>query len=145
MGLFNIYATFLADVNLLLQVAILLILTMSLGFKFRHNYMKHGIIMGLAVVLHTISIFVVMMPSLIASKGLFANLLNSLALVMLPHAVVGGLVEILAVYLLSVWALNRGVSKACFKNKMIMRLTITLWVAELILGVYVYILLYTSG
>ena len=145
MGLFNAYATFLADVNLLLQVAILLILIVSLRFKFRHNYTKHGIIMGLAVALHTISIFVVMAPSLMASTGLFANLLDRLALVILPHAVLGSLVEILGICLLSIWILRRRDSKACFKNRTTMRATITLWVVELILGIYLYILLYPAG
>lgn len=145
MGLFNTNAPVLADVNLLLQLAIALILPVGLWFKFRHNYKKHGITMGLAVALHTVSIFAVMVPSLIASTGLFANLLNRLALVILPHAILGSLVEILGVYLLGTWALNRGVSKACFKNKMNMRVTIALWVIELVLGVYVYILLYTPG
>lgn len=145
MGLFNVYSTFLADVNLSLQVAILLILIVSLWFKFRHNYRKHGIIMALAVALHTISIFVVMVPSLKASLGLFANLLDPLALIVLSHAILGSLVEILGVYLLSVWALNRGDPKTCFKNKTTMRATITLWVVELLSGIYVYTLLYSSG
>jgi uncharacterized membrane protein YozB (DUF420 family) len=145
MGLFNIYGTFLADANLLLQAAILLILTLGWGFKRRHNYVKHGIISGIAVALHTILIFVVMVPSLMASPGLFANLLNRLALTILPHSVLGSIVEILGIYLLSVWASNRGVSKACFKNKMIMKVTIVLWVVELILGIYIYILLYVPG
>jgi uncharacterized membrane protein YozB (DUF420 family) len=101
--------------------------------------------MGLAVVLHTVSIFVVMVPSLLASGGLFRDLLNRLALVVLSHAVLGSIVEVLGLYLLSVLALNRGVSKACFKNKVIMRVTFALWVVELIVGVYVYFLLYTFG
>lgn len=142
MGLFNIYATFLADVNLSLQVAILLILTVGCGFKRRHNYVKHGIIMGIAVALHTILIFVTMLPSLMASTGLFANLLNRLTLTILPHSILGSIVEILGIYLLSIWASNRRVSKACFKKKMIMKATIALWAAELFLGVYIYILLY---
>jgi uncharacterized membrane protein YozB (DUF420 family) len=145
MGLFNIYATPLADVDLLFQVAILLILTVGWGFKRRHSYAKHGIIMGIAVALHTILIFAVMVPSLMASTGLFANLLNRLALTILPHSVLGSIVEILGIYFLSVWASNRGLSKACFKNKMIMKVTIVLWIAELILGIYVYILLYVPS
>ena len=142
MGLFNIYAPFLADVSLLLQMAIMLVLTVGWWFKRRHSYAKHGIIMGIAVALHTTSIFVVMVPSLMASTGLFANLLNRLALTILPHSVLGSIVEILGIYLLSIWASNRGVSKACFKNKMIMKATIALWVVELVLGIYIYVLLY---
>jgi uncharacterized membrane protein YozB (DUF420 family) len=82
---------------------------------------------------------------LMASKGLFADPLNRLALTILPHSVLGSIVEILGIYFLSVWASNRGVSKACFKNKMTMKATIVLWVIELILGIYIYILLYVPG
>jgi uncharacterized membrane protein YozB (DUF420 family) len=143
--LFNVYAPFLTDLNLLFQVAIVLVLLASLRFKFTRSYLKHGISMGLAVVLHTMSIFVVMAPSLLAIRGLFDDLLNRLALVVLSHAVLGSFVEVLGLYLLSVLTLNRGVSKACFKNKVIMRVTFVLWVVELVVGVYVYFLLYTFG
>lgn len=145
LGLFNVYAPFLADLSLLFQVAILLVLLVSLRFKFKRSYLRHGVSMGLAVVLHTVSIFVVMVPSLLASGGLFGDLLDRLALVVLSHAVLGSFVEVLGLYLLSVLVLNRGVSKACFKNKVIMRVTFALWVVELIVGVYVYFLLYTFG
>ncbi len=101
--------------------------------------------MGMAVVLHTISIFALMVPSLLASRGLFDDLSNRLALVVLSHAILGSLVEVLGLYLLSVLTLNHGVTKACFRNKMIMRITLVLWVIELIVGVYVYFLLYTFG
>jgi uncharacterized membrane protein YozB (DUF420 family) len=101
--------------------------------------------MGMAVVLHTISIFALMVPSLLASGGLFGDLSNQLALVVLSHAVLGSFVEVLGLYLLSVLVLKRGVTKACFKNKMTMRITLVMWVVELIVGVYVYFLLYTFG
>ncbi len=126
-------------------MAILLVLLVSLRFKFRRSYLRHGISMGLAVVLHTVSIFVVMVPSLLASGGLLGDLLNRLAFVVLSHAALGSFVEVLGLYLLSVLALNRGVTKSCFRNKMIMRVTFVLWVVELVVGVYVYFLLYTFG
>jgi uncharacterized membrane protein YozB (DUF420 family) len=135
----------LADSNLLFQVAILLVLFASLWFKFRRNYLRHGISMGLAVVLHTVSVFAVMVPSLLASRGLFSDLSNRLALGLFSHAVLGSFVEVLGLYLLSILALNRGVSKACFRNKVIMRVTFVLWVVELVVGVFVYFLLYTFG
>ena len=144
LGLFNVYAPFLADLSLLFQAAVLLVLLASLRFKFRRSYLRHGVSMGLAVVLHTVSI-VVMVRSLLASGGLFGDLLNRLALVVFSHAVLGSFVEVLGLYLLSVLAWHRGVSKACFRNKMIMRVTFVLWVVELIVGVYVYFLLYTFG
>lgn len=79
LGLFNVYAPFLADLNLLLQVVILLVLLASLRFKSKRSYLIHGISMGLAVVLHTVSIFSVMVPSLLASGVAKGDLLNRLA------------------------------------------------------------------
>jgi uncharacterized membrane protein YozB (DUF420 family) len=38
--------------------------------------------------------------------------------------------------------LKRVEVKSCFKNKRLMQVTILLWFLEIILGVYVYILLY---
>jgi len=142
MGIFNTYATSLADANLLLQVAILLILLVGWKFSVKREYMKHGILMSLAISLHTVLIFVAMVPPLIASAGLFENLLNRLALTILLHSVLGTLVELSGIYLLGTWFLNHGLSKTCFKNKIIMKINIGLWIVELALGMYTYILLY---
>jgi uncharacterized membrane protein YozB (DUF420 family) len=142
MGLFNPYATFLADVNLLFQLAILTVLIGSVFFKSRGSYSKHGITMGIAVALHTVSIFLIMLPSLEALTGLFENLLAPLTLVVLLHAVLGSLVELFGIYLILVWALHQEDVKVCFKNKKKMNPTIVLWLIELALGIYVYVLLY---
>jgi len=144
-GLFNPYAVFLADVNLLLQVAIFAVLLVGfLLAKFRRSFMKHGVTMLTALVLHTILIFGVMVPSLLSMEeaGLLANLSSSLALFTFPHAVLGSIVEVLAIYLVGTFLFNRGDVKACFKNKRFMQVTIVLWFLEIILGVYIYILLY---
>jgi uncharacterized membrane protein YozB (DUF420 family) len=142
MGLFNPYAVFLSDVNLLFQLAIFVVLIGSIFFKFRRSYSRHGATMGIAVILHTVSVFFIMVPSLTASMGLFENPLAPLALVILSHAVLGSLVELLGVYLVLAWALRRGSLKVCFRNKRVMKPTFGLWLIELVLGVYVYILLY---
>jgi hypothetical protein len=60
--------------------------------------------------------------------NLTVNLLDRLVLVILPHAVLGSLVEILGICLLSIWILSRRDPKACFKNRTTMRATIALWV-----------------
>lgn len=59
-----------ADLDLLFQILILvfLVLGMSLA-KFRRRFMKHGAIMGVAMAMNTISIAIVMMPSLLSSRG----------------------------------------------------------------------------
>jgi len=142
-GLFNPNATLSADFTLLLQIIIFIVL--SAGFvmaKAKRDFMKHGAIMGVAVALHTVSILTVMVPSLLISAGLFENWSSNLSIAVASHAALGILVEILGAYLVLVWALHRRDVKPCFKRKSAMRVVLVCWLIELILGAYVYILLY---
>lgn len=142
MGLFNPKAFFLSDVNLLLQLVILVVLILAVFFKSRQSYLRHGATMGIAVTLHTVLIFSIMVPSFASLVGSFGNLFWSSALVILLHAVLGSLVELLGLYLVVAWALNRWNVKVCFGNKRFMKPTIILWLIEIALGMYVYVLLY---
>jgi uncharacterized membrane protein YozB (DUF420 family) len=142
MGLFNPNAPFSVDLNLLIQIMIFVVLVVSLILKFKKNYMKHGATMGIAVVLNTVSVLVIMVPSLLSKKGLLEDLATRFALATISHAILGSLVEILGIYLLATWMFNRHDMKTCFKSKRTMRATIFLWVVELIIGVYVYTMLY---
>ncbi len=145
-GLFNPNATVQADVNLVFQIVIFLVLAVGLLMaKARRSFQKHGLILGVAVGLHTVSILIVMVPSLVASRGLFADLSTGLALVVLSHAVLGSLVEILGIYLVGTWAANRKNIQACYKRKTAMRATVLLWLVELITGIYAYVLLYVPA
>jgi uncharacterized membrane protein YozB (DUF420 family) len=140
MGLFNPSAVFLSDVNLLLQLAILVLLVLGFSFKRRGVYVKHGVTMGIAVALHTLSIFAIMVPSLLALTGSFENLLAEL--VIFSHAVLGSLVELLGLYLVVAWVSHHQEVKVCLGNKKFMKPTMILWLLELALGIVVYILLY---
>lgn len=142
-GLFNPSAPFSSDLALLLEIVVFLVFLAGFVLvKARRDYAKHGPIMGVAIALHTVSILVVMVPSLLSSGGLFENLLGSLQLVILAHATLGILVEILGLYVVLAWALHYKDVKPCFKRKRIMRVLAVLWTIALILGIYVYILLY---
>jgi uncharacterized membrane protein YozB (DUF420 family) len=141
LGLFNPNAVFLSDVNLLLQFAILVILILSFYFQRGRIYPKHGVTMAIAVTLHTIAIFGIMLPSLFALTSSFGtSIVRSLAV--LPHAILGSLVEILGLYLVLTWALHRREIKVCSENKRFMKPTFILWLLELAIGIYVYIVLY---
>jgi uncharacterized membrane protein YozB (DUF420 family) len=141
MGLFNPNAVFLSDVNLLLQLAILVVLILGFSFKRIRIYPKHGATMAIAVALHSISIFAIMLPSLLALTGSWVNPL-AVRLVVLPHAVLGSLVEILGVYLVLTWTLHHREVKVCSRKKKFMKPTLILWLIELVIGICVYILFY---
>lgn len=145
-GLFNPTATFSADFTLLLQIVIFVVLLAGFVMaRVKRGFLNHGVIMGVAVSLHTVSILIVMVPSLLSSGGLFENWAGSLPLLVASHAALGILVEILGAYLVLTWALHPKDTKPCFKRKTTMRVVLVCWLIELILGAYVYILLYVSS
>ena len=143
-GLFNPNAFFLSDLNLLLQIVLFVVLLVGfLLAKYKRSFRNHGVTMLAALVLHTILIFGVMLPSLLSLKaGLLANLSSTLALSTIPHAILGTIVEVFAIYLVGTFLFNHGDVKSCFKNKRRMQLTLILWFLEVILGIYIYFLLY---
>lgn len=144
MGLFNPYASFLADVSLMLQVVVLVLIFVAMWVKMRQNHKMHGWLMGVAVALHTVTILVVMLPSLQGMGGVFENMYSRFALVTIIHAIAGSLAEILGLFLVGAWAFSRNVGD-CFKKKQVMRVTIVLWLIGLVLGIYVYVMLYVPA
>jgi uncharacterized membrane protein YozB (DUF420 family) len=132
--------------NLILQVVILAILGLAIVARLKHSFVKHALMMGSAIVLHTFAIFAIMIPSLLSMEsspaGLLKDLLTRLALITVTHAIVGSLVEIIGVLLVALWLFNRSKVDKCFKRKNIMRVTIALWLTELVLGFFVYMILY---
>jgi uncharacterized membrane protein YozB (DUF420 family) len=132
--------------NLILQVIILAILGLAIIARLKHSNVKHALMMGSAIVLHTFAIFAIMVPSLLSmessSAGLLKDLLTRFALVTVTHSIMGSLVEIMGVWLVASWLFNRSSVEKCFKRKNVMRVTIVLWLAELVLGIFVYMMLY---
>jgi uncharacterized membrane protein YozB (DUF420 family) len=141
-GIFNAGAPFLSDLNLIFQVVIAAFLVSALLTIARKKYRIHGAIMGCCIVLNTISIFAIMVPSLTSLDGAIGGLSTRLSLLVVTHAFVGGAVEILGVLLVAAWVFNGTRVDNCFRRKYLMTATIILWILELVLGVYVYITLY---
>jgi uncharacterized membrane protein YozB (DUF420 family) len=141
--------------NLILQAIILVVLGLAIYARLRHNYVKHAMLMGSGIVLHTVAIFAIMVPSLLSMGVPFRSLGTGFASLTILHATVGSLVEIIGIWLVATWVLLplRGSARAtwrsntasvekCFKRKNVMRVTIALWVTELILGIFIYMMLY---
>jgi uncharacterized membrane protein YozB (DUF420 family) len=141
MGLFNPNAPFFADVSLILQIVVLVFISLAMRVKIKRNYKAHGWLMTVAVVLHTITILAVMLPSLRSMGGIFENVYDRFAMVTIIHSIAGSIAEILGVFLVGAWAFSRNIND-CFKKKQVMRVTVVLWLLGLVLGIYVYVMLY---
>jgi uncharacterized membrane protein YozB (DUF420 family) len=141
-GIFNAGAPFVSDLNLILQVVIAAFLVLALLAIVRKRYAIHGTIMGCCLVLNTISIFAVMIPSLLGLDGLISGLSTRLSLLVVMHGAVGSVVEVLGFSLVVAWVFSGTRIANCFRRKRLMEATIVLWILELFLGVYVYMTLY---
>jgi uncharacterized membrane protein YozB (DUF420 family) len=145
MGIFNTGAPPLSDLSLILQAIIFSFLALAVYARLKHSYMKHAILMGSGIVLHTVTIVTIMVPSLLSMEHDGVHLLTNLtdfALLTIAHAAIGSLVELLGVWLVATWLFNTAGVEKCFRRRNVMRVTIALWLTELILGIYVYMMLY---
>lgn len=132
-------ALLIADINLALQVIILAILFVGLAYKRKGKFALHGGAMLAAVVLNAVSFFLVMLPSFYAQD--FSALSPSIGIIAPVHGILGGIAEVLGVFLVVAWGLQRNV-QSCVKRKTLMRITISLWIVAFVLGVVLYAALY---
>jgi hypothetical protein len=107
----------IAQINVVFQVIILMVLLTGYVFKRRSGFLKHGTAMLIAVVLNAVSIFLVMGPSLAARlASVQANPIGSSSIALSAHSVVGGLAELMGVWIVGSWHLARALPG--FMNRM---------------------------
>jgi uncharacterized membrane protein YozB (DUF420 family) len=134
------YFQLVATISLVTQIVVLVLLFASIWLKGKKKYRQHGIMMFTAVVLHTVVILAWMIPSfssLISSPSTL-NPVDALMVTALVHAVTGIMTVILGFWLVASWRLQVDV-KACFAKKKAMRVTLTLWLITLVLGIILYL------
>lgn len=143
-GIFGTKATLVADVNLILQVAILAILSIGVFQAKTRKFQVHHTLMTVAVVANAALIVAVMNPSFF--RILPFALRNPGAerpTVLWPHMLLGAVAELLGVYI--VLATNMGTAGTPYKRsfKWLMRITFFLWLLALIVGIVLYFVWYT--
>jgi len=135
----------IALTSLILQFIILGLIIVSLVMKRRKMIRAHGITMFLAVVVHSITILAVMIPSF--SLGLTPYILENFAkpisIISISHGVIGLLAWLLGIWIVAAWHLSPS-TQACYRKKFAMRFTLVLWLIALILGFAIYLNLYTA-
>lgn len=141
MGFYEILALF----SLVLQILAFLLIVVAMGLKARRKLRLHGIGMLAAVMLHTVTMLVVMVPSF--SIGLIPyiseNPLNSISVISMVHGITGLLAWLLGLWIVSTWHLSPSLQN-CTRKKGAMRATLVLWLIALILGFLIYLNFYTT-
>jgi uncharacterized membrane protein YozB (DUF420 family) len=134
----------IATASLIIQVIVLFLLLYGYLFKKKLKFRQHGMTMAVALVLHLIMIFAIMIPSFAISvvpSYIIPFPLELISIIGLLHGIAGILVMLLGGWLVAAWHFSKEF-KGCFKRKSIMRITITAWISALILGIVLYLLFY---
>jgi hypothetical protein len=134
----------LGDISLVLQVVILFLLILGLPLVRRtgnkKNLMRHGYLTVLALILHTILILIVMIPSFSSGFGELGELSFFDGLNVWSHAILGTAAEILGFIVVGFWLSKPLSNMACVRVKKIMLPLLIVWTVSLINGALIHIL-----
>jgi uncharacterized membrane protein YozB (DUF420 family) len=132
----------IATISLVLQFVILFILSYAFWLERKRKHRLHAVFMTGALVLHLSTIFVIMVPSFILAILPYFIIRYPFAvgsLVSLVHVPLGLLAVSLGTWIILSWKL-KGFS-SCFSRKKIMLTTMIVWIASLLFGIALYIIL----
>jgi len=142
-GIFGTGAVLQTDINLVLQAVMFLIIVIGLVYKKKRKFKMHGGLMGIAVILHVLSLLVVMGPSFSEGYDYFTTATSDLGVqTTWIHAVPGAIAMILGIFLVGAWALRPSNLARCSRMKRLMDITTVLWLISLMFGISTYIVFY---
>lgn len=111
----------LGNVVLSLQIVILFLLILGLPFvkgrDSKKNLARHGYLTALALVLHTVLIFVIMIPSLHTNLQAIGKLTILESINVWSHAILGTAAEVSGVMLVALWILKSPSKMTCARRK----------------------------
>ncbi len=132
------------NISFALQILILFLLILGLplfrGQRDQKNLMGHGYSTVAALVLHTILIFLVMIPTFTSGIGDIGGFSLFDSLTVWSHVILGTTAEVLGLIIIGAW-LRKGPKKmACWKQRKWMLPTFIIWVISIINGALIHIL-----
>jgi uncharacterized membrane protein YozB (DUF420 family) len=130
----------MAFANLVIQIAVLLLIALSLLLKKKKKFAWHGNVMLVAVLINGVLLVAHMGPSLIYLLREEIPVLDPIALVGLFHGIIGAVAEFLGIWLVGTWAYVQAEIKYCIQRKKLMRVILAFWVLALGLGFLYYLL-----
>jgi hypothetical protein len=131
------------NVSFVIQIVVLFLLILGLplsrGSANQKNLIRHGYSTLAALILHTASILIVMIPSLIGGVNGYADMSLVASFTVWSHVVLGTLAWILGIIIIASW-LGKGPSKmSCFKLRKWMMPVFIIWVISIFNGALVHI------
>jgi len=134
----------MGNVSLSLQVAILFLLVLGLplsrGLAGKKNLIRHGYLTAAALVLHTILIFAVMVPTLVNGAGDLGSLPVLSAFDVWSHVVLGTAAEVVGLAIVFVWISKPPALMRCLSMKKWMLPLFIVWIISLVNGTLIHVL-----
>ena len=134
----------IGNITLSLQVAIMFLLILGLPFARRtsgkKNLTRHGYLTVLALTLHTILIFIVMIPNFASGLSDIGSLSILSAIDVWSHVALGTVAEILGIIIIAFWLSKPPTMMRCARMKGWMLPTFIIWMISLINGTLIHIL-----
>ena len=143
MSLLNDPFALAATFSLTLQILVLILLFYGYNLNRKRLFPQHGRVMALAVFLHLIMIFVIMVPAFVAAlipEFIIPHVSELASVVTLIHVPLGVAAVSLGFWFVFAWRF-KGL-KGCFKRKRLMLITMVVWVSSLLFGIALYTILY---
>jgi len=140
-------SAFVAQVNVVFQVVIFVLLAMGILFERKHKVQVHGQIMLAAVVLNLVSFLAVMAPGL---GNVGEGMVGGLSSVGIVHVSFGGLAMLSSLWVVGTWLLpllsTKPMKARCYGalNKRLMWAVLGLWLTSLIMGFFLYLMINTT-
>ena len=132
------------DASLVLQVVVFFLLVLGLpfvkGIGTKKNFMIHGRLTFLALILHTAFIFVAMVPSLGGGFGEVAGLSFLDVPIFWSHVILGTFALILGFTIIGFWVYKPLSNMGCVRVKKIMAPLLIIWAISLVNGALVHVL-----
>ena len=132
------------NISLVLQITILFLLVLGLPFvrgqNNQRNLMRHGYSTVIALVLHTILIFLVMVPTLANGVSEFRGLSLFYSITVWSHVILGTAAEVSGIVLVAFWLLKGPSKMMCGQFKKWMMPILIIWIASIFNGSLVHIL-----
>jgi hypothetical protein len=143
MALLNNPFALIATTSLTIEIIVLFLLLYGYMLKRQLKFRRHGITMTVAVVLHLIMIFAIMIPSFVLAvfpDFIVPNVSGMISVVSAIHVVAGALAVSRGIWLVASWRFQD--LKGCFTKKRFMLLTMIVWLVSLFFGIVLYTIFY---
>ena len=136
------------NVSLVFNVVILFLLILGLplirgankGVNAKRNFIRHGYLTLIALVLETALIFVVMIPSFLSGAGELSGLSIFDSVNVWSHLVLGTLAEVLAIIIIVPWLYKHPSKMACGRMMKWMMPTFIIWTIVVATGTLIHVL-----